>query len=140
MNNQLETALQGMMDTLSDGKEFVLEQAPLVCQEYIQYTLVQALFVVAIQLVIFTGATYYLLMFIKKGAADSWDKGSNAVGTFCATVVLVTLMFPAFMTPTHRNRRVSPEDRPAYQRALKAQFAPRVLLLEKATHLLRGEK
>jgi len=135
-DKQLARALEGMMNTLSSGKEFVLEQSPLVCQEYVAYTMIEAIVVMAIQLVAVIALGVIILKSVKAGRKDKWEAMHNVLVVVFGTMAWALICILAVAGTGSKGI----DGDAAYKRALKAKFAPRVLLLEKANEMLQGGK
>lgn len=135
-DRQLGRALEGMIDTLASGKEFVLEQAPLICQEYITYTLIDAIVSMAIQLVVIIALGVLVSRNIKAGKKDKW-KSPQYTGIAVFGSIFLVLSVAIAIGGTEGTGLTA---EPAYKRAVKAKVAPRVLLLEKAAEMLKSDR
>ena len=109
--------LKSIMDTSGQAKGFVLEQMPLVCQEYVQYEFIISLIPVVIGLVIILASS----LLIKK----CWSLSNCKDGPIVIFPILGIVIGCCFIGSN-------------LETLIKSKTAPRVLILEKASELYKG--
>lgn len=119
--------LRGIKETTSEGKEFVVQQAPLAAAEYVaycRYTYTSGLVLSVLMLLIFAGL-FVSGMIQRKRHYGKEDKESVGVGRMAVGTVLFLF---AFVFVCHFG-----------DCTLKAWFSPRVLIMEKAVNMASGD-
>ena len=131
----LNKALQEFNSVYTAGKDFVLTETPLVIQEYLNWLVIESvlhLVLSGIGVLILVG----LGLFVKHVATaseesvfkDSYGLSETGMTTYLCTGIISLIIFLCICI----------EGRPveATKQLLKAKYAPKVLLLDKASDLV----
>lgn len=117
MNESWPQLFEFVTDTLKDGKDFAVEQAPMVVQEYLHWQFAAAIF----------GAVFFgLLAVVVWAMAPRVDEAMDADGEAAFGLRCVAAL--AFVLAVGLN---------GYD-AVKVKVAPRIVLIEYARAVLAG--
>lgn len=132
MDEQLRERLEKYLETIEEAASqaggFVMEQAPLVVQEYLAWRFWSDIFACVISVVIAT-AVFFLAGYLRdkatKWKADSWEDKNNRKGSIAACFIAQSLAIGLTFIPVG----IATFD------AVKVSVAPRVVLIEKVADL-----
>lgn len=136
--NNLESITSWIKEVGSKGSEFVVEQAPLYVQEYIQYTfwynVIHAGIHAIISIILFF-ATYKFVKYLKKLFIDNApckipDEVIPVIGIFSACGIVAFLIFGCFNAKSSFNSGIE---------AVKCKVAPRVMIVDKFAEIAKGK-
>ena len=139
--NNTESQTKGLQDSISwlnetanQGKEFVIEQAPLYAQEYLSFTRFTYAIDLSFCVLICSASVSAIILLIKKRksklsffeAFDNWWNGEEGSGAYYFLIIVSTIAFLLSLAITGLH----------VGRLLKVIVAPRVVLLEHVSSLI----
>lgn len=117
MNESWPQLLEFVTGTLKDGKDFAVEQAPMVVQEYLRWQFTEAIF-----FAVFFG----VLAIVVWAIAPRFDKAIDGEGEAALFVRCVAALVFVFAVGFN-----------GYE-AVKVKVAPRIVLIEYARSVIAG--
>lgn len=124
VKQRLLKMLDALEDSVSNGADWTAEQAPLVVQEYLNWTFWNEMFCAGVCLLILVlsaaGAAYVLKRVLR--VSSDKDKASSFTMILCVYCIFATFPFAIGTKSVHT--------------AVKVKLAPRVVVLEKVQKLI----
>jgi hypothetical protein len=122
MDEVLQKAIEGLLNTVNQAGDFVIEQAPEVIQQWITFTTVYS----ALSIVANVGALVICYLTVFKWVDQDTYRGEWSVGKQCSGVVggiVSSFCVTSIIFNTHK--------------LLLVTIAPKVFILQEASNLVR---